>query len=342
MDATRRAALSTIALSAAGLTSAGLAGACMASEGPTEGRLETGTLATQLVPTPAKYTALLPPGVDSAAGLPLLLLLHGGNGDQGFLAAMKPTLEAAWGAGEIAPCLVATPDADRSLYLDYRDGSQKWETFIVAELIPHLRARYGLAAGRDKTVVSGISMGGLGALRFGLKHPDVFGGLASLEAGIEPALRFADVKVRNAFQRGQPFLEERFGRPIDEAWWQANNPANIAIARRDAIVASGLQIYLEVGDLDMFHLDEGNEFLHRVLWDHDIRHEYRLVRGADHLGRSLTGRLRDGLKFLQVHVLHPPPPDDSYEAGKAMVELLKRRAGVDDSAPRPPLPPTSL
>lgn len=335
MNATRRTALSALAASGAGLVSA--AGAVDAPAS----RLESGTLATTLVPSPAKYTVLLPPGPQGAAGLPLLLLLHGGNGDQGFLANLKPTLDTAWAAGEIAPCLVATPDADRSLYLDYFDGSEKWESFIVGELIPHLRAAHGLAAGRERTVVSGISMGGLGALRLGFKHLDVFGGLAALEAGIEPALRFADVTARNNFQRSRPFLEARFGHPINEAFWQANNPANIAIARREALIAAGPQIYFEVGDLDMFHLDEGAEFLHRVLWDHGIPHEYRLVHGADHLGRTLAGRLRDGLKFLNLHVLNPLPPDTSYAAGKGQVETLKRMAGVDDSQPRPPLPSTS-
>jgi S-formylglutathione hydrolase len=338
MTTTRRAALSALAVVPA-LGGASLATAACAADAET--RLETGTLATRLVPSPVKYTVLHPPGAASAAGLPLLLLLHGGDGDNGFLARFRPTLEAAWAAGEIAPCLIATPDADRSLYLDYFDGSQKWETFIVAELIPHLRGVYGLAAAPGKTVVSGVSMGGLGALRLGLKHPDVFGGLAALEAGVEPALRFADVKLRNNFQRNGRFLASRYGDPVDEAFWQANNPANIAIARRDALVASGLQIYLEVGDLDMFHLDEGNEFLHRVFWDHAIPHEYRQVHGADHLGRTLPGRLRDALKFLNTHVLSPLPPDDSYRAGKAAVEMLKRAAGVDDRGPRPALPPTN-
>jgi len=335
MNATRRTALSALAASGAGLVSATSAAEASAS------RLESLTLTTTLVPSPANCTVLHPPGAESAASLPLLLLLHGGNGDQGFLANLKPTLEAAWAAGEFAPCLVATPDADRSLYLDYFDGSEKWESFIVGELIPHLRAAYGLATGRNQTIVSGISMGGLGALRLGFKHPDVFGGLAALEAGIEPALRFSDVTARNSFQRGRPFLEARFGHPVNETFWQANNPANIAIAGREALRAAGLQIYIEVGDLDMFHLDEGVEFLHRVLWDHDIPHEYRLVHGADHLGRSLPARLRDGLKFLSAHVLTPLPPDTSYAAGEREVEALKRMAGVDDSRPRPPLPPTS-
>ena len=145
------------------------------------------------------------------------------------------------------------------------------------------------------------------------------------------ALRFADVKVRNSFQRGRPFLEARYGSPVDPAYWAANNPANIAIAARDALIASGLQIYIEVGDRDMFHLDEGVEFLHRVMWDRAIPHEYRQVHGADHLGRTLPGRLRDALRFLTQHVLNPAPPDDSYAPGKAMVAALKRAAGVDDT-----------
>ena len=307
-----------------------------------QSRLETGEIATRLVPGPVKYTVLLPPGYDTkAAPYPLLLLLHGGDGDNGFLSKMKPTIDAAWAAGDLPPVVVVTPDAQRSLYMDYRDGSQKWETFIVGEFLAHIRGAYRVSPDRARTVVSGISMGGLGSLRLGFDHPEIFGGLAALEAGIEPALSFDAIKVRNSFQRSPSFFTERFGDPVDKAYWQVFNPANIAIARRDAILKSGLQIYLEVGDDDMFHLDEGNEFLHRVLWDHGIAHEYRLVHGADHLGRTLPGRLRDGFRFLTLHVLSPPGPDNSYAAGAAMVKGLKILRGVNDAEPRPPLPPTN-
>lgn len=305
-------------------------------------KLETVEIATRLVPSPAKYSVLLPPGYEAQAGpLPLVLLLHGGDGDNGFLARMRPTIEAAWAAGELPPAVIVTPDAHRSLYMDYRDGSQKWESFIVSELVPDVRRRFHVSADRRQTVVTGISMGGLGSLRLGFDHPEMFGGLAALEAGIEPALSFEDVKIRNRFQRNDAFFASIFGNPVDRSFWKKANPANMAIDNRAAILSHDLQIYIEVGDRDMFHLDEGVEFLHRVLWDHQIAHEYRLVHGADHLGRSLSGRLRDGLKFLTVHVLAPPPPDTSYAAGKATVDALRRRMGVPDDQPRPAFPPTS-
>jgi len=58
-------------------------------------------------------------------------------------------------------------------------------------------------------------------------------------------------------------------------------------ANPDKIRASGLQIYRDCGDEDMFLLFEGSEFLHRVLYDARIKHEYHLVLGADHLGRTV-------------------------------------------------------
>jgi len=306
-----------------------------------QAKLETVQMATKLVPSLAKYSVLLPPGYDPAKGpYPLVLLLHGGNGDNGFLGVERPNIEKAWADGDLPPAVIVTPDAHRSLYMDYRDGSQRWETWIISELIPDIRKKYAVSADRTKTVVTGISMGGLGSLRLGLDHPEVFGGLAALEPGVEPALGFDDVKMRNRFQRNDAFFKSIFGDPVDKTFWKKANPANMAIGNRSRILKSGLQIYLEVGDRDMFHLDEGTEYLHRVLWDHGIAHEYRLVHGADHLGRSLGPRLRDGLRFLTVHVLSPPPADTSFAAQKATIDGLRRRMGVPDDQPRPPLPST--
>jgi S-formylglutathione hydrolase len=317
--------------------------AAPASAAPAPDDLQTGQIATRLVPGPARFTVLLPPGyAASGKPFPLILFLHGGDGDNGFLKRSQPQFEAAWARGDLPPAVVVTPDADRSLYMDYRDGSQKWDTFIVSELIPYIRAHYNVSPERSQTVVMGVSMGGLGSLTLAFRHPEVFGGLAALEAGIEPGLSFHDLKRRNHIQRDDKFFTDRFGDPPDDQWFKDYNPANLAIANRRRILDSHLKIYIDVGDNDMFYLDEGVEFLHRVLWDHEIPHQYWLVHGADHLGRSLPPRLVAGFQFLRDNVLAPLPPDNSAVrmAGRAMTDRMKAAAGVSDSDPRPALPPT--
>ena len=283
-------------------------------------------LESKLVPSPVEFAVLLPDGYETMKEpLPLLLFLHGGNGDRTFLARMRPIIEEMWKAGTLPPMVVVTPSVTRSFYMDFKDGSQKWETFIVTEFLAHLRSKYNVSKERKGTVLFGISMGGMGALRMGFKYPEKFAGLAALEPGIDPALKWKDVQSRNRFWRGQDLMERIFGKPLDEAYWEANNPASIAVARADKLRASGLDIYLDAGDEDSYLLHEATEFLHRVLWDNKIPHEYHLVRGADHVGRTMRPRTQEGLEFL-ARVLNPPPPDPQAEALRKQLEPLRRRA----------------
>ena len=117
------------------------------------------------------------------------------------------------------------------------------------------------------------------------------------------------------------------GKPFNADYWERNNPASIAVANADKIRASGLGIYLDVGDEDSFNLHEATEFMHRLLWDHKILHEYHLIRGADHVGRTLRPRSMEALGFL-ARVLNPPPPDPEAEELKRRLAPMKRRAGV--------------
>jgi S-formylglutathione hydrolase len=213
--------------------------------------------------------------------------------------------------------------------MDYKDGSERWETFLLGQFLGHLRSQYRVIPDAKGTLLFGISMGGMGALRMALKHPERCAAVAALEPGVDPALKWRDVKPRNRFWRGQALMEKIFGRPLDEAYWEANNPAAIAIANRDKIRAARLPIYIECGDQDMFNLHEATEFLHRVFWDHGIAHEYHLVYGADHLGSSLGPRSREALAFL-ARALKPPKPDAEVERARQWISLMKRRAGVTD------------
>jgi S-formylglutathione hydrolase len=148
-----------------------------------------------------------------------------------------------------------------------------------------------------------------------------------MEPGIDPVLKWIDLKPRNKFWRGQELMETIFGKPFDEAYWEANNVATITVAKAEKLRESGLGIYIEVGDEDAFYLHEATEFLHRILWDHKIPHEYHLVRGADHVGRTIRPRAMEGLAFL-ARILNPPPPDLEAEATRKRLEPLKKLVGA--------------
>jgi hypothetical protein len=50
-----------------------------------------------------------------------------------------------------------------------------WEDFMVQELVPYIDANFRTLPSRDSRGILGDFMGGYGAIRFGMKHPDVFG-----------------------------------------------------------------------------------------------------------------------------------------------------------------------
>jgi S-formylglutathione hydrolase len=213
------------------------------------------------------------------------------------------------------------------LYLVYRDGSQKWETFLVGEFLPHIQARCHTQNSRGGRLIGGMSMGGLGALRLGLKHPATFGGIIAWEPSIEPALAWVDVSLEDRFWRTDAMLQARFGAPLDEAYWAANNPATIVTQCAAALREAHIGMYLEVGTEDAYGLHRGAEFLHRVLYDLGIPHEYRCVLGADHIGPTIGRRLSDGLAFV-ARILQPALPDPRVQQLRELVAIQKRRAGL--------------
>lgn len=293
-----------------------------------ESQLLDGQFETDLVPGSLEYAVLLPDGYDEeATPYPLMYFLHGGGQDRTLLSRIRPTIENAWSDGSLPPVVIVMPSAARSLYMDYKDGSERWETAITEPLLAHLRMKFNVIPSREGTVIAGVSMGGLGALRMALKQPDLFAGVAVVEPAIMPAISMRDVPRRNSFFRSLPLLRTIYGRPLDAAFWQANNPVAIAEKNADTIRESGLKIYFECGDEDSLNLYEGAEFLHRKLYDMRIRHEYHLVLGADHLGRTMPRRMNEALEFLG-RVIDPPGPDPVVEELRQNLAPLKERAGI--------------
>jgi S-formylglutathione hydrolase len=287
------------------------------------GALVDATLPSANVPGPVPITYYVPKNYDAKGGepYPLLIQLHGGGGSNKAMEnAMGGLLDQAIENGLVAPMVSVMPSVGRSFYMNFRDGSQKWEDFVMKDLLPYMRKNFNVVQGREGTFITGISMGGMGSLRMAVKYPEVFQAVASQEPGIEPVLAYDDMKLRDKFYRPDTLIKQIYGDPIDKDYWAANNPATIINRAPSRIL--GLGIYLEVGDQDMLYLNHGTEFVHRVLFDAGISHEYRMVKGADHVGASLAPRALDAFAFIGRQLNPPKWIDDT---------VLRLRASGDEN-----------
>ena len=269
------------------------------------------SLQTELVEAgTVEYAVLLPDRYDSnGTDLPLLLMLHGAGGDREQIARFQPQIQAMWAARELPEMVVAVPSvATGSIYMDSYDGKNRWESFIMTEFLPHLRDTFRASTARESTMVTGISMGGFGSLRLGFKYPETFGALAAMEPGAWPGLTWDAVPDRNKI-RTPGRIAGLFGDPFDPERFQQENPASMVQNAPEQLRDSA--IYIEVGDEDFFGFAEGVDFLHRLLWRHRLRHEFRLVRWADHIGGTIMERSRNRFRFLARFLAQPADPEPS-------------------------------
>jgi putative tributyrin esterase len=71
------------------------------------------------------------------------------------------------------PLLVVMPDGGRGFYCDAKEG-EAWETALMRDLIGYVDKVFHTKPTRAGRCIGGLSMGGYGAIKLALKHPDMF------------------------------------------------------------------------------------------------------------------------------------------------------------------------
>ncbi len=276
-------------------------------------------ISTHNLPAPVPY-AILAPSCEEP--LPLCILLFGAGGTRDSLLDLQPVFDSWWAGGVVPPMVIAAPTSGLDYYLEDPAGPIRWDAFLADEFVPHLRDACNVS---DSAVIAGISGGGYGALKLAFARPALFRAVAAMQPMLEPGLRESDVGPRNSLHHSAGGPPQLIGPTRDSALWESNNPANRALANVHQLRESSLAIYLEAGDRDFLNAHDGTEFLHRVLWDLDLTHEYHLVRGADHGGPTMRPRLRD--MFVWLGSLWNAPPSDAVAEQAATVWLQSGMQG---------------
>jgi putative tributyrin esterase len=206
------------------------------------------------------FYALLPDRQPEPGPYPSFYLLHGLSDD--YTAWLR------WTSLELyvreLPLIVILPDSDRCFYCDLADGPS-YETAIVQDLVGFVDGVFPTIADGSARVIGGLSMGGYGSLKIGLKYPDRF---CSVTAHSGVHALFHD----KALDDVRPAL--RKGLPTEDAL-RENDPFSLAeqISPDDAPA-----IWIDCGVDD--GLLEHNRQIHEHLGKLGIAHEYHEFPGA--------------------------------------------------------------
>lgn len=199
-------------------------------------------------------------------GMKTLFLLHGYSGYCDDWLTGSNISELA-GKYNIA---VVMPSGENSFYLNHKGAGSKYEQLVGEEIVSYVRTTFGIAKNKEDTFINGLSMGGFGAIRTGLKFPEVFGKIA----GLSSALIISDIAgMQDGFDNGfadYDYYFKVFG-DLDLVATSENNP-EVLIKNRLAQKEQIQPIYIACGTEDF--LIEHNRNFRQFLKDNGVQVDY--------------------------------------------------------------------
>ncbi len=211
-------------------------------------------------------TVYVPPKINTDVSLDVVILLHGVFGSHWAWAmngGVHKTADRLVEQGKIRPMVLVMPSdglyGDGSGYLSHQ--TEDYEKWIVEDVIDVVKEQIACVGDNSDFFITGLSMGGYGALRLGAKYPTVFrsfSGLSSITEFSQMALflgvgEFA--RLSGAVMKKENVID-----------WLLTNKERLPDFRFDC------------GTEDI--LIEFNRNLHQRLLENNIRHSYKENPGA--------------------------------------------------------------
>lgn len=255
------------------------------------------------------YSVFLPPSFskDSTRTYPVVYFLHGLNNDQTSwtverYGSLQNKVEDLILAGKIPEIVMIHARGDNSFYCNYADGSRRYEDLISQELISYAETHYRAKKGRENRAIGGTSMGGYGALKIAMKHPDLYAATVGhspiIFLGKNPLDVPEEMKSSRYYQLFVGILRPIFGDPISQDLWDANNPLVLATSGK----LDNLKIYFDYGTDDRYipsiHLDQGIKALDKALTDAGVPHTFKVWPGEGHGWALVDAHIDQSLPFL--------------------------------------------
>src|SRR5580658_5615327 len=267
-----------------------------------QSRIDCNVVTSRILKYPVHYCVYLPASYDAGAArhpaqsYPVLYFLHGlGDNEQTlFNSGGWTLLDDLRRQHKMGEFLIVAPEGGRTFYINSADGSVRYSDFFLEEFVPLIETKYRIGKGRMNRAISGISMGGYGALRFAFSHPEMFSAVSAQSAAlITESPQELDTGARSGAPLGK-LLATVFGGPIEVAHWKENSP--FVLANRNQAALRHLAIYFNCGQDDNYGFEKGAAALHEQLQKEAVKHEYHAYPG-DHSFTYFLSHFEEVMEF---------------------------------------------
>ncbi|SCP98687.1 alpha/beta hydrolase [Anaerobium acetethylicum] len=144
--------------------------------------------------------------------------------------------------------VVVMPSGDNAFYVDQPKGNNYYGEFIGKELVELTRKMFPLSHRREDTFIGGLSMGGYGAIRNGLKYSDTFGYVVALSSALLTESLPDRTNEAPFFLETRDYAESCFGN-LDEVLTSDKNPKYLV----EQLIKEGKELpafFMACGDQD--------------------------------------------------------------------------------------------
>lgn len=229
-----------------------------------------------------RAVVIIPDAYSQAKSLPVVYLLHGYSGNYADWVTKAKGFEKD---ADTYQMIIVCPDGGfGSWYWDSPvDSSFRYETYVAKELVAWVDAAYKTIRTPKGRGITGLSMGGHGALYLAFKHPDVFGAAGSMSGGVDirPFPNNWDMAKRLGTYATEP---QR---------WEANTVINML----HLLTPNKLALLIDCGREDFFY--EVNLNLHQQLLYRNIPHDF-IVRPGAHNWKYWGNAIHYQLLFMHT------------------------------------------
>lgn len=171
----------------------------------------------------------------------------------------------------------------------YADSVEKYESYLIAELLPEIDGRFRTIADRRHRAIAGNSMGGYGAFKFALKFPELFAFAASFSGAFHAPTLCGQSPGGNWNDLG-PSITSVFGDRENPV--RMDNNLAILVARKNDRLP---YFYFDCGSDDGFI--SANREMDKTLLDLGVPHEFHELEGG-HDWKYWDWRVRHLLEFV--------------------------------------------